>query len=100
MKKIFFGLLLIAALSAFVLAQDNSATPMYPTTPHPAQAPQTGQDAAPAEMNQNTGQNGQMPVFRVNVYARTAEAVNYRNHGGSSTVDFKVKDTTSRANNP
>ena len=30
-----------------------------------------------------------MPVFRVNVYARSAEAVNYRNRGGSTTVDMK-----------
>jgi len=30
-----------------------------------------------------------MPVFRVNVYARSARAVNYRNRGGSTTVDFK-----------
>src|SRR5204863_9369284 len=32
------------------------------------------------------------PVFRVNVYARSANAVNYRNRGGSTTVDFKGTD--------
>ena len=30
-----------------------------------------------------------LPVFRVNVYARSANAVNYRNRGGSTTLDFK-----------
>ena len=94
MKKTFLMPLLAAGLSmfvpaSFVLAQDNSATPLYPSNPHPAQAPATGQDAAPQEMNQNTGQNGQMPIFRVNVYAREAQAVNYRNRGGSTTIEFK-----------
>ncbi len=89
MKKIFFFSLLGFILSAVMLAQDNSAAPIYPTNPHPAQVPANGQDAAPQQMNQNTGQNDQMPVFRVNVYARTASAVNYRHRGGSTTVDFR-----------
>ena len=92
MKKMVLIPLLAAALSAFVLAQDNSATPLYPSNPHPTQPPVTGQDAAPQQMNQDTGQNGQMPVFRVNVYAREAKAVNYRNRGGSTTIDFKGTD--------
>jgi len=79
-------------LSALMLAQDNSAAPIYPATPHPDPAPATGQDAAPQQMNQNTGQNDQMPVFRVNVYARTTKAVNYRHRGGSTTVDFRGTD--------
>ncbi|MGA8622566.1 MAG: OmpA family protein [Candidatus Sulfotelmatobacter sp.] len=89
MKKTFFIPMLGVALSAAMFAQDNSATPLYPTSPHPAQPPATGQDAAPQQMNQNTGQNDQMPVFRVNVYARTTKAVNYRHRGGSTTVDFR-----------
>src|ERR1700691_659160 len=80
------------ALSSAALAQDNSATQLYPPSPPPAQTPATGQDAAPQQMNQNTGQNDQMPVFRVNVYARTTRAVNYRNRGGSTTVDFRGTD--------
>jgi outer membrane protein OmpA-like peptidoglycan-associated protein len=76
------------------LAQDNgsSSAPLYPTSPHPAQAPPSDQDAAPQQMNQNTGQNDSLPVFRVTVYARTTKAVNYRNHGGSTTVDFRGTD--------
>ena len=76
-------------LSSAMLAQDNSTAPLYPTTPHPTQPPVTGQDAAPQQMNQNTGQNDQMPIFRVNVYARTTKAVNYRHRGGSTTVDIR-----------
>jgi outer membrane protein OmpA-like peptidoglycan-associated protein len=84
--------LLGVVLSGAMLAQDNSTTPLYPDTPHPTQAPVTGQDAAPQQMNQNTGQNDQMPVFRVNVYARTTKAVNYRHRGGSTTVDLRGTD--------
>jgi outer membrane protein OmpA-like peptidoglycan-associated protein len=91
MKKISLLPLLGLALSAVMCAQDNSSAPMYPASPHPAQPPATGQDAAPQQMNQNTGQNdqNQMPVFRVNVYARTTKAVNYRHRGGSTMVDFR-----------
>jgi outer membrane protein OmpA-like peptidoglycan-associated protein len=89
MKKFVFASLLSLTLSATMLAQDNPSAPIYPADPHPAQAPATGQDVAPQQMNQNTGQNDQMPVFRVNVFARTAKAVNYRHRGGSTTVDFR-----------
>jgi outer membrane protein OmpA-like peptidoglycan-associated protein len=43
---------------------------------------------APQQSDQNTGQD-QIPVFRVQVYARTTKAVNYRHRGGSTTVDFR-----------
>src|SRR3984885_1921130 len=74
-------------LCSLVWAQDNSAAPIYPTNPHPDQAPATNQDAAPQQMNQNTGQD--IPVFRVSVFARSAKAVNYRHRGGSTMVDFR-----------
>src|SRR5258708_12791444 len=89
MKKIVLAPLLSLTLSAVIFAQDNSATPLYPDSPHPTQTPAPEQDAAPQQMNQNTGQNDQMPVFRVNVYARTTRAVSYRHRGGSTTVDFR-----------
>jgi len=92
MKKNFFVLLAGLAISTAVFAQDNSAAPLYPATPHPSQTPPSGQDAAPQAMNQNTGQNDQMPVFRVNVFARTTKAVNYRHRGGSTTVDIRGTD--------
>src|SRR5271165_3717095 len=75
--------------SSALLAQDQPAAgSMYPDNPHPAQAPAPDQDAAPQQMNQNTGQND-MPVFRVQVYARTTKAVNYLNRGGSTEVNFR-----------
>jgi len=62
--------------------QQNPAPPIYPAPGNPADIQsQQNVDAAT--------QNSQMPVFRVNVYARSAKAVNYRNRGGSTTVDFK-----------
>src|ERR1700722_16678682 len=79
-----------ALLSSLAWAQDNSAAPMYPTAPHPDQAPATSQNAAPQQMNQHTDQD--MPVFRVNVFARTTKAVNYRHRGGSTMVDFRGTD--------
>lgn len=90
MKKAVLLLVFSLLLSSLIWAQDNSATPMYPENPHPEQAPATNQDAAPQQMNQGTGQD--IPVFRVNVFARTTKAVNYRHRGGSTTVDFRGTD--------
>jgi len=90
MRTKLFLLLCPVLLSGLIWAQDNSATPMFPANPHPDQAPATDQDAAPQQMNQNTGQD--MPVFRVNVFARTTKAVNYRHRGGSTIVDFRGTD--------
>jgi outer membrane protein OmpA-like peptidoglycan-associated protein len=82
-------LLGVFVFAGALLAQDQPASgSMYPDNPHPAQAPAPEPDAAPQQMNQNTGQND-MPVFRVEVYARTTKAVNYRNRGGSTEVDFR-----------
>src|SRR5712672_3600121 len=89
MKKIVLVPIFALTLAAVTFAQDNSSAPLYPDSAHPTQAPASEKDAAPQEMNQNTGQNDQMPVFRVNVYARTTRAVNYRHRGGSTTVDFR-----------
>ncbi len=90
MKKRGIVLIFLLLLSSLIWAQENSASPLYPAAPHPDQPPATNQDAAPQQMNQNTGQD--MPVFRVNVFARTTKAVNYRHRGGSTTVDFRGTD--------
>jgi outer membrane protein OmpA-like peptidoglycan-associated protein len=90
LNKSILTLLLMGALPGVMLAQTNAA-PMYPSDPHPPQAPNPNQDQAPQQMNQNTGQND-MPVFRVTVSARTTSAVNYRNRGGSTEVNFKGTD--------
>jgi len=65
----------------FAFSQQNPAPPLYPAPGNPADA-QSKQDT-------DAQQNGQMPVFRVNVAERTTRAVNYRNRGGSTTVDIK-----------
>lgn len=79
-------LLLFVALvvPSSLTAQQNPAPPLYPAPGNPADA-QTQQKLS-------TQQDQEMPVFRVNVYARTTKAVNYRNRGGSTTVDFKGTD--------
>jgi hypothetical protein len=90
MKTSYLFLFLALGLATTLFAQDsNSAAPLYPDTAHSAQVPANGQDAAPPQMNQDTGQNSDIPLFRVSVYARTAKAVNYRHRGGSTTVGFR-----------
>jgi outer membrane protein OmpA-like peptidoglycan-associated protein len=87
------GLLVLVtqvAMAGAIFAQSGAA-PLYPANPHPDQAPNANQDQAPQEMNQSTGQND-MPVFRVTVTERTTKAVNYRNRGGSTDVDFRGTD--------
>ena len=74
---LFYPLILVAQ-------QENPAPPLYPAPGSPAEQ-QSKQDLANQE-------NSQTPVFRVNVYARSANAVNYRNRGGSTTIDFKGTD--------
>ena len=93
MKKTGFLALLGFIVAVSVFAQDNSAAPLYPASPHPTQTPSSDQDAAPQEMNQQAApQKDQLPVFRVNVFARTTKAVNYRHRGGSTTVDLRGTD--------
>jgi outer membrane protein OmpA-like peptidoglycan-associated protein len=82
-----FLILMPVALSPALLSQ----TTLYPDSPHPAQVPSTAQDTAPQQMNQDTQQND-MPVFRVTVSERSAKAVNYRNRGGSTMIDFRGTD--------
>ncbi|MGA8274374.1 MAG: DUF4398 domain-containing protein, partial [Candidatus Sulfotelmatobacter sp.] len=89
-KRGFWVLVVATGLSGAMFGQSNGA-PLYPTDPHPYQAPNPQQDAAPQQMNQNTGQND-MPVFRVTVTERTTKAVNYRHRGGSTEVDFRGTD--------
>jgi outer membrane protein OmpA-like peptidoglycan-associated protein len=71
-------------LPTLIFAQQNPAPPLYPAQGNPAdaQAQQQAQEKSIEESNQ-------MPVFRVNVYARSTRAVNYRHRGGSTTVDIK-----------
>jgi len=81
-KKEGLILLLCLMLSVALSAQDDSASPR---SSRPSQSPSPEQNAAPP-------QNDQVTVFRVNVFARTTKAVNYRHRGGSTTVDFRGTD--------
>jgi len=89
-KKGSWVLVVATGLSSAMFGQSDGA-PLYPTDPHPYHAPNPQQDAAPQQMNQDTGQND-MPVFRVTVTERTTKAVNYRHRGGSTEVDFRGTD--------
>src|SRR5580658_8879145 len=84
MKRIVIVPLLSVIFLASMFAQDNSGASPKPSAP--------GQDAAPQQTNPPAGQGDQAPIFRVQVYARTTKAVNYRNRGGSTTVDFRGTD--------
>ena len=81
MKTSHLSLVVAFFLSTFTVAQQSSAPPLYPAQGNPADAQ--------SQANQSIQENSETPVFRVNVYARSARAVNYRNRGGSTTVDFK-----------
>jgi outer membrane protein OmpA-like peptidoglycan-associated protein len=84
MKRIVFVPLLSIIFLPAMFAQDNSAASPQPSA--------SSQDAAQQQTNQPAGQGDQMPIFRVQVYARTTKAVNYRHRGGSTTVDFRGTD--------
>jgi outer membrane protein OmpA-like peptidoglycan-associated protein len=62
-----------------LLAQDDAPSSDAKQLPSPQQTTET-----PG--------NDQVTVFRVNVFARTTKAVNYRHRGGSTTVDFRGTD--------
>jgi len=70
-------------VSSLVFAQDNPP-PLYPAPGNPADQQ--------SRANMDAQQKGDMPVFRVNVYARSVRAVNYRNRGGSTTLEMKGTD--------
>jgi outer membrane protein OmpA-like peptidoglycan-associated protein len=84
MNRLQYALSVAVFLPTLALAQDNSAPPIYPTPGNQAETQ--------SRENVEAEKNAQMPVFRVNVYARSAKAVNYRNRGGSTTLDMKGTD--------
>jgi outer membrane protein OmpA-like peptidoglycan-associated protein len=82
MKKSLLLLLAAVILVAVVFAQNNDNSSSQP-------GPAPDQAASPQDANQNPAPNDQLPVFRVKVYSRSTNAVNYRHRGGSTTVDFR-----------
>lgn len=81
MKTSHLSFVIALLCPTFLLGQQNPAPPLYPAPNSQAQT----------ESKENVAiqQTSEMPVFRVNVYARSARAVNYRNRGGSTTVNFR-----------
>ena len=84
MNHLKYLLSIAIVLPPLVLAQDNSAQPIYPAPGSQAETQ--------SRQNVEAQTNSQMPVFRVNVYSRSVKAVNYRNRGGSTTLDMKGTD--------
>ncbi len=56
-----------------------------------AQSPQAPNPTVQPEQSENTSRMsaGDMPIYRVNVVARTTKAINYRNRGGATKIDFE-----------
>ena len=92
MKKNVLALLFAGTLSVGVLGQDNSSAPPASSS----QADQESVSQGDADRQQEDRQKEDIPVFRVNVLARTTKAVNYRHRGGSTTVDFRGTDLMPR----
>jgi outer membrane protein OmpA-like peptidoglycan-associated protein len=99
-------LVLSLALSAFTflpLSAQQGSTPSTPDNQNPpstpsqsspgsnsapdAQKPDTQQNAA--DKQNDDQQNEKIPVYRVTVVERTTQAVDYRDRGGTTQVDFK-----------
>lgn len=91
----FVAAIALAAVAAFAQQQPSPAPDQPQSPPVQAQpAPDQSQPApqaqpAPASDQQQVEPMDQTPVFRVNVVERTTKAVDYRDRGGQTQVDFK-----------
>ena len=93
-------LVLLLALSAFTflpLTAQQGAAPSTPDNQNPPQSSQSSSDnnspqntqKPDAQSNDDDQQNVKVPVYRVTVVERTTQAVDYRDRGGTTQVDFK-----------
>jgi outer membrane protein OmpA-like peptidoglycan-associated protein len=94
------NLVLSLALSAFAflpLTAQQGAAPSTPDNQNPPPSSQSSagsssaQDAQKPDSRPNVEDqpDGKVPVYRVNVVERTTQAVDYRDRGGTTQVDFK-----------
>ena len=75
------------------------------TTTTTTTTPNTSQDTSAQQQDTSAAQQQQQqvepmdktPLFRVNVVQRTTKAVNYRNRGGSTKIDFRGTDLMPQA---
>jgi outer membrane protein OmpA-like peptidoglycan-associated protein len=93
------NLVLSLALSAFTflpLSAQQGAAPSTPDNQNPPPSSQSSSDSNSPnaqkpdnQPNADDQQNDKVPVYRVTVVERTTEAVDYRDRGGTTQVDFK-----------
>jgi outer membrane protein OmpA-like peptidoglycan-associated protein len=73
----------------------NTATTQQDSSTQSSQDTSAQQDAAAQQ--QHVEPMDKTPLFRVNVVQRTTRAVNYRNRGGSTKIDFRGTDLMPQA---
>lgn len=97
MKKNLVLSLALSALAFLPLSAQQGSTPSTPDNQNPSSTPsQSSPDAQKPDTQQNATdkqnddqQNANVPVYRVTVVERTTQAVDYRDRGGTTQVDFK-----------
>lgn len=97
MKKNLVLSLALSALAFLPLSAQQGSTPSTPDNQNPPPSSQSSPDnASPqetqkpdAQRNNDDQQNTTIPVYRVTVVERTTQAVDYRDRGGTTQVDFK-----------
>ncbi len=71
---------------------DQSSTPAQTTGASPDQSSPAASPQSTSDQGENA--NAQRPTYRVTVVQRTTQAVNYRDRGGTTQVDFKGTSLT------
>jgi outer membrane protein OmpA-like peptidoglycan-associated protein len=97
MKKNLVLSLALSALAFLPLSAQQGSAPSTPDNQNPSATPsQSSPNAQKPETQQNATdkqnddqQNANVPVYRVTVVERTTQAVDYRDRGGTTQVDFK-----------
>ena len=103
MKKNLVLSLALSALAFLPLSAQQGSTPSAPDNQNPPSTPSqsstdsnSAPDAQKPDAQQNATdkqsddqQNAKIPVYRVTVVERTTQAVDYRDRGGTTQVDFK-----------
>ena len=70
------------------MSQHNSSL-FWPRAVYLAGAAQSAQAPNPTQQSAPVNAGGSMPVYRVNVVARTMKAINYHHRSGATKIDFQ-----------
>src|SRR6476646_12280426 len=97
MKTNLFLSLTLTAFAFLPLTAQQGASPSTPDNQNPPQSSQSSPDnnssqetqKPEAQSSADDQQNEKVPVYRVTVVERTTQAVDYRDRGGTTQVDFK-----------